>query len=233
MGKIDYFSIKRVFEYLPLLLARLHITLIIAFSALIFGLILGVVITVVRLFNIPILKQVTTVYISFVRGVPINIQLFIVYFGIPALLYPVFLPIGIDLNQVEPIYFVIATYSLSSAAFLSVMITASMQGVDKGQTEAAASIGMTRFQMFRRIVSPQAFHIALPELGNTVVSIMKDTSLAFTVGIIDMVGAISSIAARTRHSLEGYVGAALIYFIFCTALERGFSFFEKKYRVYK
>lgn len=233
LGNIDYFSFKRVFEYLPQLLSHLHITLIIASAGLVFGLILGTLIAAVRLFNIPVLKQIAIVYISFIRAVPVNIQLFIVYFGFPALLSPLFLPLGIDINQAEPIYFVIATYAFSSAAFLSVMIAASIEAVDKGQSEAAHTVGMSRFQMFRRIISPQAFQIAIPELGNTVVSTLKDTSLAFTVGIIDMVGAIASIAARTRHSLEGYVGAAIIYFVLCSLLEKGFSHAEKKYKVFK
>jgi L-cystine transport system permease protein len=233
MGNIDYFSFKRVAEYFPQLLSHLPTTLLIAFASLIIGLLIGTLIAAIRLFRIPVLKQLTTVYISFTRAVPVNIQLFIIYYGAPALFYPVFLPLGIDLNQVAAIYFVIVTYAFSSGAFLSVIIAASIQGVDKGQAEAAASIGMTRTQMFRRIISPQAFQIALPELGNTVVSTLKDTSLAFTVGIIDMIGIISSIAARTKHSLEGYVGAAIIYFVLCILLERGFSFAEKKYKVFK
>lgn len=233
MGNIDYFSFKRVLEYLPQLLSHLHVTLIIALSGLFFGLILGTIIAALRLFNIPVLKQLAVVYISFIRAVPVNIQLFIVYFGLPALLSPLFLPLGIDLNQAKPIYFVIATYAFSSGAFLSVMISASIKAVDAGQEEAAHTIGMTRLQAFRRVISPQAFQIAIPEFGNTVVNTLKDTSLAFTVGIIDMVGAIASIAARTRHSLEGYVGAAIIYFVLCSLLEKGFSHAEKKYKVYK
>jgi L-cystine transport system permease protein len=233
MGKIDYFSFHRVAEYFPLLLARLHITLIIAVSSLIIGLVFGTIIAAIRLFNIPILKQITTIYISFIRGVPINIQLFIVYFGLPALLNPIFLKVGFDLNLLDAFYFVIITYAFSSSAYLAVVVTAAIQGVDKGQQEAAHSIGMTRGQMFRRVISPQAFHIAIPEFGNAVVSTLKDTSLAFTVGVVDMVGVISSIAARTRHSLEGYVGAAIIYFVFCVLLERIFSSVEKKLKVYK
>ena len=162
-----------------------------------------------------------------------NIQLFIFYFGLPSLLYPVFLPFGININQADPIFFVIATYAISSAAFLSVMLSAAIRGVDAGQTEAALSIGMTRGQMFRRVIAPQAYHIAQPELGNNIVTNLKNTSLAFTVGVIDMVGVISSIAARTQHSLEGYVGVAVVYFVLCTLLEKLFSGIEKKYRVLK
>lgn len=233
MGKVDYFSFQRVWEYFPQLLSRLYITLLIVILSLLIGLLLGTLIAAIRLFKVPVLKQITTVYISFIRGVPINIQLFIVNYGLPAFLYPVFIPFGIDLNQLNALYFVIATYAFFSSVYLAVIISASIQAVDKGQLEAASSIGMTKQQMFLRIIVPQAFHIAIPEFGNTVVSTLKNTSLAFTVGIIDMVGMISSIAARTRHSLEGYVGAAIIYLVLCLALEKAFSYAEKKYKVYK
>jgi L-cystine transport system permease protein len=87
--------------------------------------------------------------------------------------------------------------------------------------------------MFRRVIAPQAYHIALPELGNNIVANLKNTALAFTVGVIDMVGMIRAIAARTTHTLEGYVGAAFIYFVFCTLLEKLFSKIEKKSKMFR
>lgn len=229
----DYFSWNRVWEYFPQLLSRLPITLLIAFSSLVFGLIIGTLISIVKIYKIPILNQLATLYISFLRGTPVIIQVFIVFYGMPGLLNPLFLLFGIDLNDTDPIVFVIITYALSASAFLSVMISASILGVEKGQTEAGLSIGMTKPQLFREIIAPQAFHIALPELGNNTIALLKDTSLAFTVGVVDMVGVISSIAARTRHSLEGYIGAAIIYFVLCTILERCFTRIEKRNAVFK
>ncbi|MBA9088443.1 L-cystine transport system permease protein [Fontibacillus solani] len=231
MGDIDYFSFQRVLEYFPQLLSRLHITLIIAIASFGLGMLLGIIIAALRLFNNPLIKLFTSVYISFVRAVPINIQLFIVYFGLPVLLNPLFVIFGIDLNTLSPIYFVIITYAFSSAAYLAIVISASINGVDKGQREAALTIGMTRFQLFRRIISPQAFQISVPELGNVAINTLKNTSLAFTVGVMDSVGVISSIAARTKHSLEGYVGVAVIYLVLCFLLEKIFTFYEKKYKV--
>lgn len=229
----DYFSWSRVAEYFPQLLEKLPLTLLIAFSSLIVGLIIGTLIALVKIFKIPVLNQLATLYISFLRGTPVIVQVFIVFYCLPVLFEPLFKPFGVDLNNTDPIVFVIITYALSASAFMSVMISASILGVEKGQTEAALSIGMTGSQLFREIIAPQAFHIALPELGNNTVAMLKDTSLAFTVGVIDMVGVISAIAARTRHSLEGYVGAAIVYFVLCTVLERGFAFIEKKYAALK
>jgi L-cystine transport system permease protein len=233
MTKIDYFSFRRVLEYFPQLVSHLPATLLIAVMSIVAGLVIGTLIAVVRLFRIPVLYQLAGVYISFIRGVPINIQLFIVFYGFPMLLSPLFMPLGVNLNAVSPIIFVIITYALSSAAFLSVLISGSILGVERGQTEAALSVGMTRPQLFRRVIMPQAYHIALPELGNNIIMTLKDTSLAFTVGVLDMVGIITAIAARTKHSLEGYVGAAVIYFVICFLLEKAFARIEKKNKVYK
>ncbi|MDR1904701.1 MAG: amino acid ABC transporter permease [Treponema sp.] len=233
MWRIDFFSFSRVVEYFPQLLAKAPVTLLIAASSTVFGLLLATLISIVLLFKPPVLYQLSRVYISFMRAIPINIQLFIFYYGLPSMLTPVLRPFGINPNRADAIYFVIATYAISSAAFLAVMLSASIRGVDSGQSEAALSIGMTRWQMFRRVIAPQAYHIALPELGNNIVTNLKNTALAFTVGVIDMLGVVNSIGARTFHRLEGYVGVAFVYFVICTALEKLFSAVEKKSRLFR
>ncbi|MDR1637499.1 MAG: amino acid ABC transporter permease [Treponema sp.] len=233
MGEISYFSIGRVFEYLPLSLAKLHVTLLITVSSLAAGTLLAILIAVVLLFKPPLLYQAIRVYISFMRAIPVNIQLLIFFYGLPSLFAPVFRPFGVNLSRLDPVYFVIATYAINSSAFLAVMLSAAIQGVDAGQSEAALSVGMTGIQMYRRVILPQAYHIALPEFGNNVVTILKNTSLAFTVGVIDMVGRVRAIAARTHHLLEGYVGVAVVYFFICMGLERLFSRIEKRTRVFR
>ncbi|MDR2103727.1 MAG: amino acid ABC transporter permease [Treponema sp.] len=233
MWRIDFFSFGRVVEYFPKLLSKLHITLLIAVSSTLFGLVLATLIAIVLLFKLPVLYQLARVYISFIRAIPVNIQLFIFYYGLPMLLTPILMPFGINPRRADAVYFVIATYGISSAAFMSVMLSAAIRGVDVGQSEAALSIGMTRWQMFRRVIAPQAYHIALPELGNNIIVNLKNTALAFTVGVIDMVGMIRAIAARTTHTLEGYVGAAFIYFVICTLLEKFFSRIEKKSKIFR
>jgi L-cystine transport system permease protein len=231
MWRIDYFSLGRVIEFFPTIVSKLHVTLIIALSSLALGLVLATVGAVILLFKIPVLHQAFRVYISFIRAIPVNIQLFIFYYGLPVWLRPIFAPMGINLARVGPLPSVIATYAISSSAFLAVMLHGAIQGVEAGQHEAALSIGMTRGQMFRRVIAPQAYRIALPELGNNIVNNLKNTSLAFTVGIVDMVGATNAIAARTHHTLEGYVGTAVVYFALCWLLERFFSGIEKKNRI--
>jgi len=222
MGKMFDFSL--IFKDLPLLLSCLYITLLIVIFATVIGLILGIVLALFRLYKIPILSQLATIYISFNRGTPIIVQLFIVYFGLPNVL----LSIGIDINRWDKLYFVIITYGLNAAAFMSEIIRASITSVDIGQTEAAYSVGMTRLQTFYRIVAPQSILIALPNLGTSFLGLLQDTSLAFTIGIIDVMGKAKAIGATTYHSIEAYIAAAIIFLVLGTLLEKGFTIIEKK-----
>jgi len=222
MGKM--FDFKLIFKDLPQLLSCLHITLLIVVSATVIGLFLGIVLALFRLYKIPILSQLATIYISFNRGTPMIVQLFIVYFGLPNVL----LSIGIDINRWDKLYFVIITYGLNAAAFMSEIIRASIISVDIGQTEAAYSVGMTRLQTFSRIVAPQSLLISLPNLGTSFLGLLQDTSLAFTIGIIDVMGKAKGIGATTYHSIEAYIAAAIIFLVLGTVLEKGFNIIEKK-----
>lgn len=222
MGKmVDY---KLIFKDLPQLLSCLHITLLIVVCATIIGLFLGIVLALFRIYKIPVFSQLATIYISFNRGTPMIVQLFIVYFGLPNVL----LGLGIDVNRWDKLYFVIITYGLNAAAFMSEIIRASIISVDIGQTEASYSVGMTRIQTFSRIVAPQALLIALPNLGTSFLGLLQDTSLAFTIGIIDVMGKAQAIGATTYHSIEAYIGAAIIFLVLGILLEKGFNIIEKK-----
>lgn len=222
MGKI--FDIKLVFEYFPQILSRLHITLLIVILATVIGLIFGIILALFRIYKIPIFNQLAIVYISFIRGTPIIVQLFVVYYGLPFLL----LKVGVDINRWDALYFVILTYGFNAAAFMAEIIRAAITSVDIGQSEAAYSIGMTRIQTFFRIIAPQALLIALPSLGTSFLGLLQDTSLAFTMGIIDVIGKVQAIGARTYHNIEGYVGAAIIFLTLSILLEKSFSIIERK-----
>jgi L-cystine transport system permease protein len=219
----DIFEFELFINSFPQLLLRLHITLFIVIVAIFCGFILGAALAAARLYKLPVLSQMAVAYVSLIRGIPILVLLFIVYIGLPMLVGQ----FGVDINRWDTLLFVLIAYSLDVAAFLSEIIRASVSGVDKGQTEAAYSVGMTRVQTFVRIVGPQAVKIAIPSLGNTIVSLLKDTSLAYTLGVIDVVGMIRTIATRTNRSLEAYAAAAILFFILSSALERCFRLIEK------
>jgi L-cystine transport system permease protein len=221
----DIFSFQRVFEYFPPILSRLPVTLLITATATVIGLLLGILLAVVRLYRIPVLNQISIVFISFMRGTPIIVQMFVVYYGLPSLL----LAAGIDINNWDKMVFVITTYGLNLAAFLAEIFRASIAGVPAGQAEAAYSVGLTRYQAFRRIVAPQAVRSALPSVGVNMVGLLQDTSVAFPLGIIDVMGKVRAIGANTYHFLEGYFVAAILFVVLSYLLEKGFVLLEKKY----
>lgn len=217
------FDIQYMIEFLPKLLSYLPVTLEIFALSIIFGLILGILVALPKIYNIPVLKQISTLYISFIRGTPILIQLFLVFYGLP---YLVGL-FGVNITRMDAFFFVIITYTLSTAGAFAEIFRAAIQSVDYGQTEAAQSIGMSSWQTFYRIVLPQSIRVALPNIASTSVSSLKDTSLAFSIGVMDMMGRGETLITATMKALEVYVGLAIIYYIVVLILEYGFKLLER------
>ncbi|MDI2589477.1 amino acid ABC transporter permease [Psychrobacillus sp. NEAU-3TGS] len=221
MGKV--FDPSLILEFIPTLVKYLGVTLEILVASIFLGTIIGIAAAIPKLFHIPIVKQLVTIYISFIRGTPIIIQLFLVFYGLPAVLSI----INIDISRMDALYFVIITYSLSNGAIFAEIFRGAISAVEFGQTEAAYSIGMTPFQNFTRIVFPQAIRVAFPNIANTVIGSLKDTSLAFTIGVMDMMGRGETIIAATAHALEVYIALSVVYYVVVLILEKGFKVFEK------
>ncbi|WP_231784895.1 MULTISPECIES: amino acid ABC transporter permease [Lysinibacillus] len=201
---------------LPILLQYLPVTLEILFFSIVFGLLFGFVAAIPKLLQIPILKQMVTIYISFIRGTPILIQLFLVFYGVPALLKM----IHIDVTRMDAIYFVIITYTFSNAASFAEIFRAAILTIDRGQLEAAYAVGLNRAQAFLRIILPQALRIAFPNMANTMVSSLKDTSLAFSIGVMDMVGRGETLIASTTRALEIYLALSVVYYVIVLFAEK-------------
>ncbi|MFX3634340.1 MAG: amino acid ABC transporter permease [Candidatus Pristimantibacillus sp.] len=223
------FDINYVFDFIPKLLSYLNITLFIVASSMVLGIVIGFIVALPRLYNIPVLKRVSQVYVSFFRGTPILIQLFLVYYGVPELLKVV----HIDLSRTDVLVFVILAYSLNSGAFISEAIRAAVNAVDRGQVEAAYSVGMNGYQSFTRIVMPQALAISVPILANLVIANLKDTSLAFSLGAMEMTGKSQTLGTATQHFIETYIALSLIYFVISTVLERLFHYMEHKLLIFE
>ncbi|MBE1445351.1 MULTISPECIES: amino acid ABC transporter permease [unclassified Paenibacillus] len=221
MGKS--FDIQLVAVFLPKLLSYLHITLFILAASLLLGILIGFMIVLPRLYQVPVLNRLVIIYVSFIRGTPIIIQLFLVYYGLPEVLHL----LHIDVTSVEAIIFVIITYGLHIGAYVCEIVRSAVNSVERGQLEAAYSTGMTGKDAFLRIVLPQAMAIALPNFGNLVISSMKDTSLAFSIGVMDMVGRAETLLT-TNHFLEIYIALAIIYYALCIVLERLFAVSERR-----
>lgn len=201
---------------LPILLQYLPVTLEILFFSIVFGILFGIVVALPKLLQIPILKQMVTIYISFIRGTPILIQLFLVFYGVPALLKM----IHIDVTRMDAMYFVIITYTFSNAASFAEIFRAAILTIDRGQLEAAYAVGLNRAQAFLRIILPQALRIAFPNMSNTMISSLKDTSLAFSIGVMDMVGRGETLIASTTRALEIYLALSVVYYVIVLFAEK-------------
>ncbi|MEH7347450.1 MULTISPECIES: amino acid ABC transporter permease [Gottfriedia] len=223
------FKAVLIIEYFLKLLPFIKISLIIVGSSILVGLGIGLLIALPRLYKVPIFQRISQVYVSFFRGTPILIQLFLIYYGVPEILKL----IKVDVSRIDVLYFVILTYGLHSAAFISEGIRASVSAVDRGQIEAAYSVGMDSYQAFKRIIAPQAFTIWIPILGNLLIGTLKDTSLAFTLGVMELTGQSQTLGLLNRHFIESYLALAIVYFILSVFLEKGFNLLEKRFGRYE
>ncbi|RPA60899.1 amino acid ABC transporter permease [Aerococcus agrisoli] len=218
----EFFKWEYVISFFPKILGALPVTLAIVAVATAIGMALGLVLALVRIEKVPVLSQISQVFVSFVRGTPILVQLFLVYYGLPI--------IFTALANIENIDFVYITYGLNTAAFFSEIFRSAISSVPADQKEAAASIGLSKGQTYRRIILPQAVRIAIPATGTMIVALLQDTSLAFSLGVIDVIGKVKTLAALTYRSLEGYFIAAIIFIVLSIVLERVFAWLSKRFQ---
>ena len=228
----DYFSFALMWERMPALLKKIPITLELAGLAFLLSLVLGLIIAVARYKKIKVLSQLSTAFLSIVRGTPMLIQLYIAYYGIPAILRLInSFGASIDVNIVPKIVYAFVALGLYQSAFTSETIRAALVSVDKGEIEAGLSMGMTYPQILRRIIIPEALENALPGINNSIIGLIKGTSLASTCGIIEITYQNQILAGRDYRYLEGYVALAIIYLILTIILEQIFKVIEKKVRI--
>lgn len=223
----DYFSFALMWSRIPKLLEKLPITLELAGLAFLVSLILGLLIAVVRFKQIKGLSQVAKVFLSIIRGTPMLIQLYVAYYGIPAIIRL----FGGDANVVPKLFYAFLALGIYQSAFTSETIRAALLSVDKGEIEAASAMGMSYPQILRRIIIPEALENALPGLANSVIGLVKGTSLASTCGIIEITYQNQILAGRDYRYLEGYVALAIIYWIITIILEQLFKVIENKTRI--
>ena len=219
------FSWERLVTVFPQIIKYLPVTLKMVVIAEVFGVILGILIAIVRINKIPVLSQIYSVFISFMRGTPILVQLLVVFYGFPVLLQGVF---GIDINRWEKINFVYVALALNESAFLAEIFRSSILAIPVGQTEASLSVGLTRFQTFQRIILPQVIRIALPSYGVALVNLIQSTSLAYMIGVIDLMGRAVTVGLSSRHYFECYIVVTVVYVIFSLTIKQIFQMVERK-----
>lgn len=211
-----------------LLAAGFKYTIPLAIISFFFGLIIALVTALIRLSRqrgaFMILKWIASFYVWLFRSTPLLVQLFIVFFGLPYLRIKGVLPHGIKL---EPFTAGIITFSLNTGAYASETIRAAISSVPTGQWEAGAAIGMTRLQILWRIILPQALRVALPPLSNSFISLVKDTSLAASITIMEMFAVSQQIAAENYQPLLMYTLVAMGYAVFTTILSYFQGYLER------
>lgn len=228
-------DIDFMIESIPKIIQGIPTSLEIVFVALFFGSLLGLGSALARIYNVPVLKQISSTYVSFMRGMPMLVQILIFYYGIPTVLKYISYKTGIaiNVNTIPAIVFMFLCYSLCMGAYLSEIIRSSILAVDPGQMEACYSIGMTTRQGMFTIVLPQAMKTALPNILNTFISFFKDTSLCFSVGIVEVLGQAKILAGRTNLFFEAYLVAGIIYLLMCKVLEIIVAYLENKSRKFE
>lgn len=208
------------------LVPYLWVTLAMMVGTVVFGGLLGLLLARAKIKRGKISKVLADIYIYVTRCIPSIVMLFVVYYGLPELL----LTFGIDINHAGKALFVIVTFSILFASAMCEVFRSAYLSVDAGQTEAALSIGMTGWQAFYRIVLPQCTIYALPNFANMLVNLMKEGALAYTIGLIDIMGEGQLLIGRNQGSyvLETYLALTILYWILTIVIEKIFKELEKK-----
>jgi L-cystine transport system permease protein len=212
----------------------LPITLVLTMVPLLGGFLIGIVVALVRVYQVVILYPLANVYVSFYRGTPIIMHIMTIYFGLPLLVDFISerLHLGIQSNTIPIILFVLIALTLAAGAYISEIIRSGIISVANGQMEAALSIGMSKFQSMVRIILPQAFAQSIPNFTNIFVGFLHTSSIAFLVSQKEMTGAANIVASTNLKFLEAFIAAGLIYWGL-TILAEGISFLlEKKMAAY-
>lgn len=221
------FKPDTIIGYIPNILKAFPVTMEILLLSLLISLILGALVTVGGIGKKRWIRSIANGYIAFMRGIPTLVLIFLIYLGLPQIARS----FGLDLSNVSKTAFIVACLSLSTSANMAEMMRTSYLAVDKGQREAAYSVGMKEFTAFRRIIFPQALGIAIPTLGNNVILLFKETSLAFAIGVIDLMGKARAITSASygANRLEVYIATGIIFWAACILLEYLSKFTEKLY----
>lgn len=209
--------------------------IIITVVSLLIALPLGFLLALARTNRIPVVSQLARVYVSFVRGTPVIVQIFIIYTSVPLFLKPIVenYHFKTSIYDVNPIWYAFIVFSLNTTAILIEVFRSSISTVSKGQLEAAYSVGLNNVQAFRRIIIPQTLVVALPNICTATVNLIKATSLGYAMSLREITLR-AQVAANVGYNyIEAYIDIFLVYLILCSLVEYLFKLYEKRLRKYK
>ncbi|MFM0174874.1 amino acid ABC transporter permease [Paraburkholderia sediminicola] len=204
-------------QSLPVLAQGAVLTVKFAVLSMIFGLIAGAVLALMGVSHNRVLNWIARIYVSVMRGTPLLVQIFVIYYGLPSF--------GISL---DPTPAGVIALSANVAAYLSESMRGAILGIHKGQWLAAYSLGLSRRQTLRYVIAPQALHIAVPSLSNSLISLIKDTSLVSVITVTELLRSAQEIIASTYQPLPLYLAAAAVYWVLCQVLESVQRWYERR-----
>jgi His/Glu/Gln/Arg/opine family amino acid ABC transporter permease subunit len=215
-------SLEYALDALPTLLVGAITTLQLTAVSVIFGLVGGTLLGMARLSHFKPLKIASRIYIDFFRGTPLLVQIFMIYFGIPAFANS----IGTTFTF-NRFFAAILALSLNSAAYLAEIVRAGIQSIELGQREASESLGLSPIQTMRYVIFPQAFRRMIPPLGNEFITLLKDTSLVAVIGYEELFRRGQLIVAQNYRAFEIYITVALVYLVLNTLSSQAFILLER------
>ncbi|SHI97482.1 amino acid ABC transporter permease [Propionispora hippei] len=215
------FDFNLVLNSFPLLLLGAGVTLQISLLSVGFGFFIGMFVGMARLSKIWAVKTLSLIYVDFIRGTPLLVQIFIIYFALPI----------VAGQRIDPFVAAITACSINSGAYVAEIFRAGIQSIDRGQMEAGRSLGMTWGQTMRYIILPQAFKRIIPPLGNEFIAMLKDSSLVSVIGFEELTRRGQLIIARTYGSFEIWLTVAFIYLIMTLTISRLVDYLERRYKI--
>lgn len=200
------------------------VTLEITIFSVMIGVALGLVVALGKLSSFKAVKIIFSVYVEILRGTPLVVQALIVYAGVPMLIQQY----GLDFTWEDPVMASILVCGINSSAYVAEIIRSGLQAVDKGQMEAARSLGMTHFQAMRFIIVPQAFRIILPALANEFIALLKETAVLSVISLVEVTRRSMLWVAATFQAWPAYLGTAIVYLSITIPLSRIVAYMERR-----
>lgn len=209
------FSLRAVLDAFPAVIGKLPVTILLALGGAFFGIIFAMIFALVKINRVRILYPVQAVFVSFLRGTPLLVQLMLTYYGIPLILKAINQSYGtaFNINAIPAELFAIVALAFNEAAYASETIRAAILSVDPGEIEAARSLGMTNRQVYRRIIIPNAAVVATPTLINSLIGLTKGTSLAFSASVVEIFAQARIIGGSDLKYFERFITVSIVYWI--------------------
>jgi His/Glu/Gln/Arg/opine family amino acid ABC transporter permease subunit len=211
------FDVGLIVESIPFLLKGAVYTVQVSVLAILFGLVLGWLLGLAAVSGVTVLRVLTAAYVQFIRGTPLLVQIFLIYFGLPA--------VGLD---IPAFWSGVIALGLNSGGFQAEIVRAGIESIDRGQTEAARSIGMSHVQTLVLILVPQTVRRVIPPLTNELITLTKSSSLLSAIAALELTHAGQLIIARTFAPFEIYAAVAVLYLVLVALLSRGSALLEKR-----